>query len=439
MAGRGDVRGRHPAAVLAAGVRRSRGAAVLLAGVRRSRGAAVLLAGAVAVAGAVAGCGDGGEAAGAGRKAATGARAAAAVDPAAAADARPVATVAGAPVTRAAFEARRRLELLRATAVATGRLPLREAQPRTVDFDGAPARCAADLRALAVAPLDRTVAAQSDAQLRRYCRDTARKLRYQTLNGLLAARVTSAEARKRGIAVSDADVRAEQERVVAQLGGGAADLARLARLGVSPAVVRDVARIAALERRLSRAIVAREGRVTAADRRAFYLRNRDKFDHSERRDLLVVEAPTAAAARAAARELAAGRPFGEVAARRSRAGRARRERGRLAYVARRGLPPELARKAFAAAGGTLVGPFEGRSLDDLDDEHVRSHYLVKVTEVIPAGAPRLDRLAGVITKAVAPDKAERALAGWQRRVRAAWRPRIDCRTGYVVSELCGTK
>ena len=420
---------------------------------RRSRGAAALVAVVVALAGVAGGCGDGGGASGGGGRSVTAGSAVGAGGPAGGVGGPPVATVAGAPVTRAAYDARRRLELLRATAVATGRLPLREAEPRTVDFDGPPARCAAELRELAVAPLDRTVAGQSDGQLRRYCRDTARKLRYQTVNGLLAARVTSAEARKRGITVTDAEVRAEQARVVAQLGGGSADSAggtagtgadaglgadpaRLARLGVTPAVVRDVARVAALERRLSRAIVAREGRVTAADRRAFYQANRDKFDHSERRDLLVVEAPTAAAARIASRELAAGRPFDEVAARRSRVGAAKRARGRLAYVARRGLPPELARRAFAAARGALVGPFEGRSLDD---EHRRSHYLVKVTEVIPAGAPRLDRLTDVITKAVAPDKAERALAGWQRRVRAAWRPRIDCRAGYVVSELCGNK
>jgi hypothetical protein len=299
-----------------AGVRGGAGAAAGAAVRRRRAAAAGAGALALAVGGLLAGCGGG----------AAGGQAGAAPAPA---PAPAAATVDGVPVTRREYDARRRLELLDATGVATGRPALQV--PALVRFDGTPAQCAADVRRLATPGIGAAVARRGDAKLRAYCRGMRRKVTYQTVGGLLAGRVTAAEARRLGVHATAAEVTRAQQALYERLGGRGASSELAAGGRLDRRVLRARARVAVLEAKLSQLIVARDGRVTEADRRVFFARHRDRFD--------------------------------------------------------RGARP--------------------------------------------------GRLRSVLTQAIAPAKAERALAAWQERTRDRWRPRIDCAPGFAVVELCG--
>lgn len=288
---------------------------------RRRIGLACAVAGALASTATLAGCGGGG------------------ADPHADASAgakvsnAAIATFDGAPVSRREYDARHRFEALQATAAATGAPVLRRSGPAAIRFDGSPRQCVADVRRLAAGTIAKAVARRGDADLRQFCRETARKVRFQTVNGLLAARVTDAEARALGVTVTKAQVAQQQRALYEQLGDSGDGHDPAAASGIDQAVLDEKARVTALERELYRRIVARDGQVTDADRRAFFERNRGKFDPSA----------------------------------------------------------------------------------------------------------RFERLTSVLTQAIAPDKSERAVSRWQTRARDTWRPRIECRDGYAVTELCGNK
>lgn len=386
--------------------------------VHRLRGGVRLLA-AVAVAVGMTGCGNDGTAV----------------------PADAVATIDGTTITSLQYDQRERLETLTATVTATGVPVLSQASPALVRFDGPPQQCVADIRRIAKsagasAPAAAAVLEVDDRKLADYCRSTATQIEQRTVTGLLADRVTIAEAEKRGISAPAKPVDEQTQNLVGSLGGASTVQDIPASVGVTLDQIRERARVNVLERLLYGYIAEHDGQVTDAERRKFYAEHPERFDQSERRDLLVIEVSTRKEAEAARRELEAGTPFATVAGERSIHQRSKADGGKLDFVAQAGIGRYLGKRPFNASAGELVGPFRGKQSDGSTGS---SYYLVQVQKVYPRGPKPFEKLRDALTDLLSYDKAQKAIGVWQARTRDEWRPKIECHGGYVVADLCGNK
>ena len=268
----------------------------------------------------------------------------------------------------------------------------------------------------------------SDSAARAQCRQLDEQVRNQVMAMLIQSIWFEDEAKELGIELSDRDVERRLEETKRAQFPRRGDYERFLRTsGMTEEDVLFQLRLQELPARITERIQRQAGDVTEADITAYYNRNREQFAVPERRDLEIVLTRTEAQAEAAKREIEDGASWASVARRSSTDALSKGNGGRLLGVARGQQDRALDTAAFNAKVDTIVGPVRGQF----------GWYIVRVTRVTDARQNSLADSREAIRAQLEQTKGQDELTRFGREFQERWSELTECRTGYVIPQICG--
>lgn len=188
-------------------------------------------------------------------------------------------------------------------------------------------------------------------------RDGSFKARVQAriLTQMIQAELLSQAAEDLGVAITDADIAAERERIVEQVGGQEQFDKIVEENNLTEADVQGQLRDLVVEQRVA-ALVAEQVEVSDEDVRAYYAQNKGtRYERMRASHILVETENEADAVLARAR---GGEDFAALAQELSKDTGSAPQGGDLGEFTRGRLVPEFEQAAFAAEVGEIVGPIE---------------------------------------------------------------------------------
>jgi peptidyl-prolyl cis-trans isomerase C len=188
-------------------------------------------------------------------------------------------------------------------------------------------------------------------------RDGSFKARVQAriLTQMIQAELLSQAAGDLGIAITDADIAAERERIVEQVGGQEQFDTIVRENKLTEADVEGQLRDLVVEQRVA-AVVAEQVEVTDADVRAYYEENKNTRYERMRASHILLE--TEDEAQAVLARVRGGEDFAALATQLSKDTGSATQGGDLGEFTRGRLVPEFEQAAFGAEVGEIVGPIE---------------------------------------------------------------------------------
>lgn len=263
-------------------------------------------------------------------------------------------------------------------------------------------------------------------QLRGLCERSYRRLRARVMRAVVGASWMEGEARRRGIPVSDVEVR---RRVLLARRGRAPGTQsdpgfRLAWSGLFAVDQAYWVRMTLLAEKLHARVLRGAGTPSRAEVAAYYRAHRSQYALSPRRDVLVVEASTRDRAEAARRALEAGESFSAVAPRWSIDRTTNRRGGRLVAIQRGLRGPGFDRAVFSARKGVLVGPVSTPL----------GFAVVKVTAIHRANRRMLAQARPSIRRLLTRQRRDAAWVRFLRDFSKRWQARTRCAKEFVVPE-----
>ncbi len=268
----------------------------------------------------------------------------------------------------------------------------------------------------------------SDSAARAQCRQLDEQVRNQVMAMLIQSIWFEDEAKDLGIELSDRDIERRLEETKRAQFARRGEYERFLRTsGMTEEDVLFQLRLQELPARITERIQRQAGDVTEADITAYYNRNREQFAVPERRDLEIVLTRTEAQAEAAKREIEDGASWASVARRSSTDALSKGNGGRLLGVARGQQDRALDTAAFNARVDTIVGPVRGQF----------GWYIVRVTRVTDARQNSLADSREAIRAQLEQTKGQDELTRFGREFQERWSELTECRTGYVVPQICG--
>lgn len=224
------------------------------------------------------------------------------------------------------------------------------------------------------------------------------KLAHDALDSLIAFELLYQESQRRKIAVTEAEVEADQVRMKAQFGDpGAYDRALAARGITAADVRRDTVKTLSVNRMLEQS-EWQNIQITPDESKKFYEENREQFKHDAEvhASHILIRTPkdASAADRAKARktaeevlaQLKAGADFAQLARTRSQDPVSSSKGGDLGFFARGTMEASFEQAAFALAPGALS--------DVVQTPY--GYHIIKVAETRPAGYSSLAEVQGDI-------------------------------------------
>ncbi|MBB4661745.1 peptidyl-prolyl cis-trans isomerase [Conexibacter arvalis] len=268
----------------------------------------------------------------------------------------------------------------------------------------------------------------SDSAARAQCRQLDEQVRNQVMATLIQAIWFEDEAEELGIRVTDAEVQRRLDEAKRAQFPRRGDYERFLRSsGMTEEDLLFQMRLQELPARITEKIQREAGDVTQADITEYYNRNREQFAVPERRDLEIVLTRTEAQAEEAKRAIEGGMRWAEAARRFSTDALSRGNGGRLLGVARGQQDRALDTAAFNARVDTIVGPVRGQF----------GWYIVRVTRVTPARQNSLEDSREAIRAQLEQTKGQAELTRFGREFQERWSEKTNCRTGYVIPQICG--
>ena len=181
------------------------------------------------------------------------------------------------------------------------------------------------------------------------------RVQARLLSQMIQAELMSQAAEDIGIEVTEADIDAEREAIIEQVGGQEAFDQIVEDNALTETDVRAQIRDVIVERRVEESL-GEEMEVSNGDVRAYFEENKDtRYDRVRASHILV---PTQAEADALLARLKAGEDFAALAQQLSQDPGSGQQGGDLGEFTRGRLVPEFEEAAFAANVGDLVGPIE---------------------------------------------------------------------------------
>ena len=265
----------------------------------------------------------------------------------------------------------------------------------------------------------------ADSDLKRQCEEEYDALREQVIQLLVTSRWLEAEARERGISVSDADVkkrfdaqrkqsfpkRAQYEQFLEESGQSERDI--LLRV-----------RVELLTSELQEHVTKGAAKVTDQQIADYYDRNREDFAQPERRDLRLVLTATKAKARHAKAALADGAPWKSVARRLSIDPTTKKHGGKLEGITRGQQEKSLDDAIFGSAKGRLVGPVKTQF----------GHYVFEVTRVTRGSQQTREQAKAAIKQLLIAENRQRLFDDFTKEFREKWRAKTRCQEGFLTQD-----
>jgi len=265
----------------------------------------------------------------------------------------------------------------------------------------------------------------TDSEARHQCQEEYDGLRDQVLGLLVSSHWLEAEARERGIAVSDDEVEKRFDMLRKQSFPKRKQYAKfLEDSGQSEADVLLRVRVDMLTTKLQEQVTKGADKVSERQVTDYYNRNREQFAQPETRDARIVLTRTAAKAGRAKAALARGASWKRVAKRFSVDTTTKKQGGKLTGITQGQQEKALDDAIFGAAKGKLTGPVKTQF----------GHYVFEVTGIKEGSQQTRAQAAGAIKQILISEKRQKLYDDFMKEFRDKWREKTRCREGFLTAD-----
>lgn len=325
--------------------------------------------------------------------------------------AKPVATVAGKPISFASLEHWMAIE-----AISKAKVP----DPPSYT------KCIARL---ASASGSASASGPKSAGLKAACQKRYEELQQEALGSLIQTQWLTDEAAESGLKIDQGALQHEYSQSLAS--NGASLRAQLAATGETLAELKQGLVLQQLSDDLYERVKRATPKLTHAMIARYYQQHKATYAKPELRDLKIVRTQTAAAAERARQQIASGQSFASVAREVSTVPQPiASHEGLLNGLAPKFFSePVLARAIFAARPRVLTGPV-----------HISlGYYVFEVLRIHPPRQQSLSQVEASIKAQLSEQLHLKTLTSMVKAFKAKWRARTDCAPGYVAPSCPGYK
>ncbi len=274
-------------------------------------------------------------------------------------------------------------------------------------------------------PLPKGTPKPSAKQLKSQCKQQYDALKGQVMQFLVSADWIQLEAEERNINMTDAQVKkafADQKKQ-----SFPDDKAYQEFLKTSGQSEKDLlyrVELDLISNEIRKQIVKGKGKLTDADIKAYYDKNKKRFAQPERRDLSVVLTQKEAAAETAKAALEDGGSFAKVAKKYSVDEASKAQGGKLPGIAKGQQEKALDQAVFAARKGELTGPVKTQF----------GFYVFEVDKVTPESQQSLAQAKETIRSLLKSEREQKALDAFVKDFRKKYKEETNCAKGFEVAE-----
>jgi foldase protein PrsA len=265
----------------------------------------------------------------------------------------------------------------------------------------------------------------TDQQLKDQCKQEYESLRDQVLQLLVSFQWIEGEAEEKGIKVTDAEVRKSFEQQKKQSFPKEADYKKFLKdSGQTEEDILQRVRLDLLSNKIRESVIKGKDKVSDAQIRDFYEKNKERFAQPERRDLRIVLTKRQAKARQAKAALQRGQSWNAIAKSYSIDEASKAQGGKLPAQAEGTLEKALDSAVFKARKGVVSGPVKTQF----------GFYVFEVEKIQKASQQTLEQAKETIRQTLQSQNQQKALDQFVKNFREKWKERTECREGYVTQD-----
>ena len=270
----------------------------------------------------------------------------------------------------------------------------------------------------------------TDKQLKDQCKQEYDALRDQVMQLLTRFQWIDGEAEERGIKITDAEVKKSFDEQKKQAFPKDADYQKfLKQNGQSEDDILVRVRLDLLSNKIRDEIIKGKDKVSDAQIKDFYDKNKDRFAQPERRDLRVVLTKTEAKANEAKAALDSGESWKDVTKKYSIDEASKAQGGKQPAQAKGTLERSLDEAVFSADKGKVVGPVKTQF----------GWYVFEVEGVTKASQQTLEQAKETIRQTLQSQNQQKALDDFLKGFEKKWKEKTECRDGFVTAVCKGGK
>jgi foldase protein PrsA len=285
-------------------------------------------------------------------------------------------------------------------------------------------KCLAAKRKLSPKPAKGQPKVTDDA-LTKQCKSEYDALRNQTVGLLVSYKWIEGEAEAQKVSVTDADIKKSFDEQKKQNFPKDADYQKfLKESGQSQEDIMLRVKLDLLSQKIRDKVIKGKEKVSDAEIKAFYDKNKDRFTQPETRDLQIVLAKTEAKANEAKAALEGGQSWAKVVKQYSVDQASKANDGKLPAQAKGTLEKALDEGVFAADKGKIMGPVKTAF----------GWYVFRVTKVTPSKTQTLEDAKTTIQQTLVSQNQQKALDSFIADFRKRWREKTECRKGFTTSD-----
>lgn len=334
-----------------------------------------------------------------------------------------VAKVDGTEITKASYDKAEKFTLVQASQQATGGKFFDAAAPKLISFKAPYTECSAALKKTVPKAQQKQA---TPAALKQACESYAQQIKPSSIGTLLQEEIIKKEAEKEKVSVSDKDLDKQYPQALTQFIGGKQNLGKFTKVtGLSEDTLRNQVRNQLLVQKLQEKVTKDASKVTDAEVKAYYDKNKSTYTQPEAREAHVVLTKTEAQADKAKKAVEGGQSFASVAKKYSIDATTKKAGGKLT-LQKGQQEAALEKAAFAAKKGDVVGPVKTES----------GFYVVEIDKITPSKTVPYDQVKAVLKQQLQQTKPQEAWTKWQDRVLKEWKEKTECRDGYNDVVFC---
>jgi len=264
-----------------------------------------------------------------------------------------------------------------------------------------------------------------DSDFKAQCKQEYEGLRDQVIQLLIQNQWVTGEAKQQKVKVSEAEVKKQFEQQKKQSFPKEKDYQEFLKTsGFTEEDVLFRVRLEQLSNKLREKVTKGKDKVTDAQIKTYYEKNKKRFAQPERRDLRIVLTKDKAKAETAKKALEGGQSWKSVAKKYSIDQASKNQSGELLAVAKGQQEPALDKAVFGAEKGKLTGPVKTQF----------GWYVFEVTKTTKASQQTLQQASQTIKGILASENQQKSLDKFIKSFQKEWKKKTNCRKGYVTQD-----
>jgi foldase protein PrsA len=265
----------------------------------------------------------------------------------------------------------------------------------------------------------------TDAQFKTQCKSEYDALRDSVVSLLINAQWIFGEAHDQGIKLTDQQVKASfLNQKIQSFPDTREYQAFLKQTGYTTEDLLFRVKVADLTNKLREKILKGKDKVSDAQLRSYFNKNRQQLGQPETRDARVVLAKTVAKANEAKAALVAGQSWTTVAKQYSTDQSSKTLGGLLRGLTKGQLEKALDAAVFKAKKGPLTGPIKTQF----------GYYIFEIVKIKAAVEPTFENSKSQIKSIIAGEQQQKALNDFVKNFTKKWTDKTECRKGFTTQE-----